>query len=391
MSVNLRRFVDIDIKRAKRNPVNPVRDTVALFNVSELSVSDVIFVSGSIAQDTSGSDIYRLVKEDGNTLDIAQAAFATSNLYKYAHYFFDNGGMKLHAYKADLTAETLNALPRNEIAVARVSGIDATINGVITTYNETLNVGTPNSRTSAAKYFFTNLTKPGGTFDRPSFADNVCVKLGDPGIEMLPMAYLSKINAYGVNTMHDYSFTIEVVDDVNAATFKENDSDNVTADDGIVAKCMEYNINVDSVLANQIRNIGGDLFNGDDLVNAYFTTVLAQTLEDAVVNALSEKLSGADGTAKIYNIVISELNKYVHSGLLSAGNWQDEDWIENYAGENFLIVSARERLVTGYKVYVVPFAALTSSDVAAHKCPPIYIAMTNAYGIRKINIFGEVM
>ena len=388
MSVNLRRFVDIDIKRAKRNPVNPVRDTVALFNVdADITEDDVIFVSGSIAYDAEGKKVYHLVKEDGEILVIENAALATSNLYKYAHYFFDNGGMKLHAYKADLTAETLKALPRNEIAIARVSGITSTVNNIIDTYNKTMNVGVPNSRTSAAKYFFTNLIKPSGTFEHPSFADNVCVKLGDLGIEMLPMAYLSKINAYGVNTMHDYNFTIEVVDDVNAATFKEDDNPNVTADDEIVAKC----INVDSVLANQIRNIGGDLFDGDDLVNAYFTTVLTQTLEDAVVNALSEKLSGADGTAKIYNVVISELNKYVHSGLLSAGNWQDEDWIENYEGENFLIVSAKERLVTGYKVYVVPFAVLTSADVAAHKCPPIYIAMTNAYGIRKINIFGEVM
>lgn len=396
MSVNLRRFVNIDIQRAKRNPVNPVRDTIALMNVTlqdGLADGDIL-VAGTLSKDANGNQKYIVTKSDGIEITLNDV---TTTLCKYIRRFFDNNGIKLHLYTAEFTAANITALPRNEIGIAKAGGLTEGDVAEIKTYNGMANPspsneeGTTNATGSSAKIFFTNIAKASlatyGVFDAP----NICIKYGTPGMEMLPAAYLSKINAYGVNTIHDYAFTIEVVDAANASTLPESEDDNISQNDATVAECMSHFINVDTVLANQIRNVGGDLAQGDDLVNAYFTIVLQQTLEDAAVNALSEKLSGADGTAKIYNVIIAELNKYVRSGLISAGNWQNEDWIENYNGDNFLVVSANERLVTGYKVYVVPFAAMTSTDVASHKCPPIYIAMTNAYGIRKITIAGEVM
>lgn len=387
MSVNLRRFVDININRAKRNPVNPVRDTVALYNTAVTPLDDKIIVG---YEDRDATSINVLL-EDGSHIQ----ATKESNIAKYVIPFFDNGGLKIHAYAANFTATSLTDNDKHEIAVAKCEGLTAEDVAIIKAYNDAhtpdASSDSTNAVGSSAKVFFTFVASSQNDVDITALTEsNICAKCGTAGIEMIPMAYLSRINAYGTNTVHDYAFTIEHFAGINAATYK-GDDDNVTLSDALVKNCMDKHVNVDTVLANQIRNIGGDLIDGNDLVNHYMTIVMQQTLEETLVNTLSEKLAGADGTAKIYNVIIAELNKYVKCGLLAAGNWQNEDWIESYNGVNFKIVSANERLTIGYKVYVVPFASLSTEDVANHLCPPVYIALTDAYGIRKITIAGEVM
>ena len=179
--------------------------------------------------------------------------------------------------------------------------------------------------------------------------------------------------------MHDYNFTIVKADKAD-----------VIDEDAIVGDCMEKHLNVICTLAKATRNVGGDLISGYDLVSYYVTIILQQTVEEVVLNALSDKLSGAEGTAVIYNAAVAELNKYVKCGLLAAGNWEKVDWIVEFNDENYVVANAEERLTLGYKVLVIPFAAMTQEQVASHSCPPIYIAMTNAYGIRKVIINGEV-
>ena len=396
MSVNLRRFVNVNITRAKRNAVNPVRDTVALFNATELS-SDKIFIGYQKITENDTEKYAFYVQDETEPIVVA----TNSNFGHYGKMFFDNGGVKLHAYNAipSVTSGKLVVgnitVPDTEIACACVSGLTA-LGNVIATYNAALNPNNPqvegmskkNIMTSAAKLFFGNTLTSNAT----AAEENIGYKYGEPGIEMSILAYLSKVNVYGENTVNDYNFTIERINDMSVEeAISQTTEKDVYTSDSLVGTCMKYNINIDTVLSGQIRNVGGNLMSGADLVNAYALIVLQQTVEEKVVNALGDKLSGAEGTASIYNAIVSELNKYNRCGLLAAGNWHDEDWVITFNERDYVVASANERFVLGYKILVVPFAALTSDQVAAHECPPIYIALTTSYGIRKVIINGEVL
>ena len=433
MSVNLRRFVNLNITRATRNTVNPIRDTVALFGATSTDIDDnedIIFISGKTVTYREGGKQkkkYVLRSINNEIIEYEEADFNTTPLYAYAKKFFDNGGIKLHVYQGYPTCdgEESNLLkindkfvPDEEIAIAwmgtwtesqssaaktRDGGSEETSNDVtdisntvIDAYNklnnptnpEVAGVSQPNIITSSCKVFFNNTENDEDVSD----FENYCFKYGKPGIEMTILAYLSKINAYGENTVNDYSFTIESIDDMTVEDALSQETEkNVYTDDKIVGTCMENNINIDTVLANNIRNVGGNLSSGIDLVNYYMMIVLQQTVEASVVNVLSDKLSGAEGTAIIYNAIVTQLNKYNRSGLIAAGNWKDEDWSITFNGDTYTVASANERFVLGYKVLVVPFASLNSEQISAHECPPIYIALTNKYGIRKVTINGEVI
>lgn len=400
MSVNLRRFVNLNVSRTKRNVVNPVRDTVALYGAQadfgESVTTNSVFTSGANEYNAAGNVTkYVLSGYDYATkvsvkVEIAAADFATSKLYAYAKTFFDNGGAKIHAYvgtaQVDSTTSKIKVgdlfIPNEEIAVAGINQTLSDVNALAFAYNQALNPASftgeavPNQNTSAAKVFAVNVAANSAA---AVTEENVAVKRGSAGIEMSILAYLSRINVYGENTVNDYAFTIEQVDKAN-----------VFDDDATIGECMQNNINVDTNVARAVRNIGGDLITGHDVVNYYVTIIMQQTVEEAIMNVLSDKLSGADGTAVIYNAAVAELNKYVRCGLFAAGNWEDVDWVEEFNDESYVVVNAGERLTLGYKLMVIPFAAMTQAQVASHSCPPIYVAMTNKYGIRKVVINGEV-
>lgn len=444
MSVNLRRFVDLNVSRTKRNVANPVRDTVALYgadaNFDAGIASNTVFTSGAMQYDKQGnpknyvlSGYDFISKQPVANVVIQSESFATSKFYPYAKTFFDNGGAKLHVYfgvasvvgnqlvVTDANDQSLT-IPNEEIAIACLddsASTLATLDALATSYNNALNpnaLGSSdiNLHTSANKEFIAHVDVSNAS----SANENVGMKYGKPGIEMSVLAYLSKLNVYGENTVNDYNFTVEKViedgDSINGTTYNLSGNaevdDNVidlgnsgtisgnaivedvtvVNDDALIGECMQNFINVDTYIAKAVRNVGGDLATGEDLTNYYATIILQQTVEEVVVNALSDKLAGAEGTAVIYNTVVAELNKYVRCGLLSAGNWENVDWVVEYNDETYVVANANERITLGYKLLVIPFAAMTQQQVSAHMCPPIYIALMNKYGIRKVFINGEV-
>jgi hypothetical protein len=349
MSVNLTRFVNINVKRVSERTLSSTRDTVALFT-SE---------TGSIA------NIYSSYDEV-----IASMSNATKTC-SYAKQYFDNGGTKLKIVTDELSIMTIDNLDDNIICIAKVDGLsDTDIEDICSAYTE-----------SAAgikrKLFFTNIIAD--SFDSIVTKANVAYKKGAAGIEMTMMAYLSQINADEEGSARDYCFTIETV---NATDIYD--------DDTVVGKCMAANVNVDTTLSGETRNIGGNLSTGIDLVNEYMIIILQQMVTDAVTSVLCDKVKGASGCAAVYAAVVSELNRFVKNGSIAAGNWISEDWIATYNEEKYTVISANERLSTGYKVVVVPFSSQTATDAKQHLATPIYVALTNAYGIRKVTIAGEV-
>mgnify|MGYP003419727015 CR=1 FL=1 len=396
MGVNLRRFVDVNVRKTSRSTINPTRDTAVLFCSSYASITKTMtFVSAGYV-----SENYVLVADDNTALTIAKADLATDEFYPYARKFFDNGGIKLEANHSDFTLAALQALGNEKMIVAKLGGLTAADVAIIKSYNDasayadtsTSNVPT-NAYGPSKKLFFSNIAYASAskTFDKSAYTEsNIALKAGDAGIEMTAMAYLTKINVYGENTVHDYAFTIEAIDGLSASTYAGTSS-NLVIDDDEVGLAMSSNILIDTILASQIRNVGGNLVDGNDLVNAYVLIILQQTLQEALINVLTTKLSGAEGTVVIYNAMVAELNKYVACGFLSTGNWDDEPWTVTYNEQTYIIIDAKERLTTGYKAYVIPYAAMTSADIQAHKAPPVYVALNNAYGIRKITVEGKVL
>lgn len=399
MAVNLRRFVDINIYKAESTRVNPVRDTAALFVAKGTTITgpeeetnlDWVLVDATI--DSAGDIV--LKSEGGNAVE-----FSDGNVKYYAKYFFDNGGVKLHVVEMggdSLTASDIQKLPESEIAVMSVSGLtDAELADACKAYNEAYVYD--GSTDTNAKLFIGSRT---GT-SAVTGIDNLAIKVGPIGCEATIAAYLTKINPYKTSTVHDYCYTIEKLFDrsngnaaVTADESYDEDTDlanlGVSTVDATVAACMDNNLNVDTVIASQVRNVGGDTVAGDEIVDFYCCIMMQQTLQERLVGVLSTKLQGAEANAAIYAAMAQELSRYAQAGYIVPGNWGDTDWTITHNGREYTVVQANSRLSTGYSVLVVPYAALTTDEVTAHKAPPVYVAYISQYGIRKITVEGRVL
>ena len=218
-----------------------------------------------------------------------------------------------------------------------------------------------------------------------SAINNFAVKVSAiAGAEMTIAAYLTKIQIYGTDTVQDYAFTIE--------NFTSDQEALIENDDELLGTVLDNNMNVDMELANAIRNLGGNLTNGNDLVNQYMLIVLHQTITDRLLTLLTQKIKGNAGVSSIYTTIAGELNRYVTNGYLSTDKvWTDTTKTLNYNGVNYTLIKQGTPLNLGYQIVVLPLNSLADADKALRKCPPIYIFLADSYGIRNITINGEVI
>lgn len=355
MSINVKNFVDINIAHHDVSSVNATRDTAVLFTTEGTVGTDEIF-SSIVAFSESYSDTF------------------TATL-KYVQMFFNNGGNKLRviqAIKTELELGTAIAELPNEHLVVAYCGDQSFVKAVAQTREaDTRNYGV--NRKILLMGVTTNT-------DESSIADLAMKYTKDLtlGAEMTIAAYLTNINVYGTNTIHDYAFT------------KENIVA-MTDDEGTYQYCMQRNINVDVYLANSVRNVGGNLKNGLDLVNEFTLIVLQQTCTDRLLNLLVEKIKGEHGLASIYSVLSEELDKYVTNGYLSTEKiWTNGDLNISYNGVSYNIIQNNTQLNLGYHITILPLASLSTADKADKKTPPIYLIVADSYSIRKITINGEV-
>lgn len=360
--INLKRFVDINIQTDVNRVLSGTRDTVVLFT-GEGTASTVREIS-SLAE--------------ANTYYTSQAAPTTR---AYLTVFFNNGGVKCKviegvAYTA-LTADMITALKNEEILVAcaipdanREAGYSA-----IKTLAQT--------RASSAEIYGINekilLARTNVNTDTSSIK-NFGVKFSNVlGAEMTIAAYLTQIDVYKADTVHDYSYTSESISyedltDANFATIQDN------------------NMNVDIYLASASRNLGGNLKDGNDVTNEFVRIVMHQTLTDRLIQLLASKIKSNTGISQIYTTIAQELENYRTCGYLTTDKiWSDDDLIMTYNDHQYVIIESGTALLTGYNIKVLPFSSLTTADKAAHKAPPIYVIIADQYGIRKITITGEVI
>lgn len=358
-NVDLKRFVDINIERHIDSVLTGSRDTVVLFTPYGESGTKKLISSYSEAQTEYG--------EHADTL-------------AYLKVFFDNSGAKVlvvegTAYSA-ITAEIIGNLDNKYILVAAVVPDDnvadgyASLKAIATTRAANTSIYGINEKFILAR---TNSNDAANV-------TNFCVKYSNVlGAEMTIAAYLSKIDVYKQNTVYDYMFTQEVITAENVQ-------------DSAYETIVTENMNVDIDLANAIRNCGGNCKDGADITNSFVKIILHQTLTDRLINLLSEKIKGSSGISKIYNVLAQELNNYLTCGYLTTDKiWTDDDLTVTYNGTQYTIINKGTPLTNGYLIKVLPFNALTDSDKAARKAPPVYVIIADQYTIRQITITGEVI
>lgn len=377
MNINLKRFVDVNIISHVSSAVVGTRPVTALFTSEGSSLDPVKLTSYTEAKDKYA---------------------VSSDILSYAKVYFDNGGVELWVYenysftssegKRQLTLDVIKGLDNSIICIAYVIGnedtmsyaslksiavslsTDSTVYGI----NEKMLMARTTSKTDtdAVKNFVAKYSS--------------CV-----GAEMTIAAYLSKIDVYGIDTVYDYAFTQENLDQYDeSGKIKSNGAESLSdVDFGTI---QANNINVDVFLANAVRNCGGNCKNGADVVNTYVKIILHQTITDRLMSLLSQKLKNETGVSKIYTVLSQELSRYLTCGYLTTDKiWTDNDLVVRYNNQSYSIIDQGTALTSGYVVRVLPMTSLTEEDKLLHKAPPVYIVIADQYGIRKITINGEVI
>ena len=385
MSVKLTNFVNIKINHHLNISVNATRDTAALihykYNASK-QTPQYSEVFTATPDTTSGTYTY------------------LAGIKDYLDAFFANGGKKIYVItmeqptfpSSDLSAE-LTKLPMEYVMVGFVNdstnGVNALPETTFRTAAAAWNTANANEKIYQ-KIFDVEIPYSAGLADLTPYIDgsdkvvsieNYVLKYGAQGIGASVLAYFTQIDVYSFNATQDYAFTTEVYDEADASHFVINDND-------IIEKIIALDLNADTKLAGKVKNVGGNDTAGYDLTNQFMLLVVHQTLTEAVVKALANKVKYNEaGAGVILNAIVRELNRFVSNGYLATNKvWTDPTLYY----DSYKIIDTNTVLNAGYKVTILPFTSLSPEEKAAHQLPKIYILLADSYSIRKVVIDGEV-
>lgn len=362
MSVNLKHFVNVNIKQHVSSAVIGTRKTVALFTEEDKQSKAFPIIVNASNYDAEC---------DGMDKTLA-----------YLKVYFDHGGQEVAVYGKEtisgLSAEKIMSLPQDYICVAFVNATGGANHSTVLALSRSLD--SHNDFYGADRKILLSRITSSEVNVEDNKSSCLATKVSSVvGAEMTIAAYLSKINVYDTDSVHDYMYTAEVIDDEDIS-----DSD--------YERIIQANMNVDISLAGTVRNCGGNLTDGSDLVNSYVLILLQQTVTSRLTQLLSQKIKSSDGLAKIYAVISQELNNYLSCGYLTTDKiWIDPDLTVAYNNEIYTIVETGTALTDGYLIKVLPFSSLSDSDKFSHKTPPIYLVLASQYGIRAITINGEVI
>ena len=371
--IDVRRFVNVDIVQHVETQISGSRDTLVLYTHEGTkgrisgNTTDVITDAEKLASWTAASKIYNA------------SAFPDTN--KYLSVYFDNAGARVVVIEGydytDITADMIKALPTELIMIGLCSAeanaedaYDALKQLCVTRANDQDVYGI------TEKIFFGRTTAK----DDEDVVENFCAKYSNVyGAEMTMAAYVSGIDVYGINTVNDYMYTAEVIDE------------EVLTDEEYEQLSLN-NLNVDTYLAGGVRNLGGNLKNGADFVNSFVRIMLHQTLTERLLELLVTKLKNYNGVGRIYSTICKELENYRGCGYLTTDKtWTDETLKVTVNGISYDIIEKGTALINGYHVKVLPLSALTDTQKAAHQAPPVYVIVADQYGIRSITVNGEII
>lgn len=433
MGLDLRNFININIKYNSTNVSSAARGIVTLITIDRTGYEDDPMREAGPNGDGilySVAD-YNAAKPDGNTV-----------LDKWVKSFFNNGGKALQIIGGydggDIDTFLLGVLSKldyrfviivsdvDEQVLRRVAGTSSTTNTIDNPITGENTVSTFSGLNE--KYFISSTSDLSGKlYDSvkgsvaPAWAantyydldehgqyvltteapqdwsttyinyyvvantdlQNYVIKVGEKGIEMLAAAYLSKVRITDSSTIQDYAFTIENLDE-----FQESEID----DNNIGVKLVKGNMNFDSRINNAIRNYPGDTIHGDDMMNYYVRILLTQDLTESIMNLLASKIRfNQTGINRLNNAISQEMNTYISNGYLNTEYiWTEDDLYYEYNGQRYLICSRNTPLVKGYKCIILPLTSLTPAQRESHVLPPVYLLLADQTGIRMVVISGDV-
>lgn len=371
--IDVRRFVDINIKQHVETAISGTRDVVVLYTHE----GEQGKISGKATETIGPEQIFASYSD-------ANAAYP-SNTYPdtnaYITMYYNNGGAKLIVIEGydynGITADIIKSLDNKYILIcfcsseANVSNMYSKVKEIATAREQDATIYGVNEKILFARTEVQN--------DNALIA-NLAVKYSKVlGAEMTMAAYLAGIDVYGIDTVYDYMYTAEnieeeVLTDAQYETLSLN------------------NINVDNYLAGSVRNLGGNLKNGADITNSFVRIVLHQTLTERLLETLVNKIKNSSGVGKLYAAICNELANYRTCGYLSTDKiWTDKTLSVVVNNKPYEIIAQGTPLINGYHVVILPLTALTENDKALRKAPPIYVIIADQYGIRKVTVNGEII
>lgn len=334
------------------------------------------------------TDLYTLTKStDTNFIEGSEYATSDFNVLNLKELNLYTKDSVTETVPADLTSteiqEIIEDLPMEQIAITSNVNYGVLAQTAINHNKEEMSIYQKQFISSITEEEYANYNNK-----LTAQAYNFCLKYGKHGIEMAIAAYLTRIDIDAYQSVKDYAFTTEQVSfsyykDGIQLTIGQSYEDN-----DLVTELMNKNINVNSTLVNEIRNLGGNDTKGNDLVNQYMLILVHQTLTERLIRLLSTKLFYNSNSISLVGATISsELERYTNNGYLTTDKvWTEEDLVY----KNNTIISKNTALKKGYIYKILPFSTLTESEKAEHKLPEIYILLADSYSIRKITITGEV-
>lgn len=371
--IDVRRFVDINIKQHVETQISGTRDVLVLYTHE-----------GTLGK-ISGNSVTTIGTDEILTSFAAANAIYNLNTFPdtnaYLSMYFQNSGAKVAVIEGvnytDLTSGMISSLANEFILI----GLCAAEANVELAYAKLKTIAT--ARETDADVYGVNEKI---IFGRTAVADdtssimNFASKYSTVyGAEMTMAAYLSGINVYGVSTVNDYMYTAE---DINEEVLTDTIYEQLTLN----------NMNVDTFFAGNVRNLGGNLKNGADMTNSYVRIILHQTMTERLLELLVTKIKNLDGVGKIYATLSKELENYRSCGYLSTDKiWTDKTLTVLINGKQYTVIDEGTPLTNGYAIQVLPMSALTETDKAARKAPPIYVIVADQYGIRAITVNGEII
>lgn len=373
MAIDVRRFVDVNIKPHLTSAIEGTRKTIVLYtnDATPSGMTSPFVVEAS---------------------DYMTTCALMPNTLTYLNIFFGCGGSSVKIFGdtaiTDIPSIDISSLDNKEIIIA-YAGAAIDIDSIYSNMKALAIANAPDDTElgihgANEKIFLGRATSINDT----DSVENFAAKYSNVhGAEMTIAAYLSKINVYGTNTVYDYMFIPEGSPDVDSSFYL---GESLT--DTAYATILNNNLNVDIYLAGAVRNCGGNLKDGQDLTNKYVLIILHQTLTERLLELLTQRIKNSVGLSKIYSVMSDELGNYLTNGYLTTDKiWTDEDLIVNYNNQTFTIIEKGTALINGYTIKMLPFSSLSSTDKTAHKTPPIYVVIADQYGIRAIQVNGEVI
>lgn len=372
MAIDVRKFINVNITHHEQPVVLSSRDTAVL--ITSEGTPGVKFLATSITEWNN---------------HVGETVF--TNTRPYVEQFFAHGGVKLLVVEG-ATGSDLITMEDKYIVGAVVGQTLSQAKALATSLDNLVGVHRKLLITRVEHkdiYIETldELGQPTGNFElvNPELSglNSLIVKYTEhKGAEMAVAAYLTRVDVYGTNTVHDYAFTKEsiplnTINPINNSLFD-------------ILEGFNFNFNISLAGAN--RNVGGNLTNGRPVINEFMLIVLHQTVTDQLLSLLVTKVKGNQALSAMRTILSQELNRYVTNGYLDTNKtWNAEDWKVTHNAQEFLIITKDTPLPLGYWIQVLPWNSLDKTGEQAKQTPPIYIVVSDSFGIRKIEVIGGVI